>query len=201
MSRKPTGTVPFAESLTGVFAFIAARLNGHSDASADDFLRALGLKITARGSRRAATPHLELSPHKKKRGPQHGSETVPRRRAAIRGWLLIDEGKFGLDKALVRFPGNGQARPELRRALERLPAVRQVFELEHDRELVVVVVFSGVEGRTGVQAELAELAGGRIWDGVLYETQLPARRMWSDLARRAAEREDLAQPRRRQNRS
>ncbi len=199
MPRKPTGVVPFAQSSTGIFAFIAARLGGHSDASTDEFLRGLGLKITARGSRRAATPYLEVSPHKKKRGPRAGSAVAAPRRTAIRGWLLVDEDKLGLEKALVRFPGNGRARPELRRALERLPAVRQVLELEHDRELVAVVVFADAEGRARVQAQLAELTtDARIWDGILRETQLPARQMWSDLARRAAQAEDLAgAPRRR----
>jgi hypothetical protein len=195
MARKPTGAVPFAQSSTGLFAFIAARLAGHSDLSAGPFLRGLGLKITAAGSRRAATPYLEVSPHKKKRGPARAAAVAVPRRPAIREWLLVDESKLGLEKALVRFPGNGLARPELRRALERLAAVRQVLELEYDRELVAIVVFADAEARAALQAQLAELTtDARIWDGIIHETHLPARRLWSELARRAAAGEDLLEP-------
>jgi hypothetical protein len=192
MARKPIGTVRFADSTASVFAFIAARLNGHSDASADEFFEGLGLKITATGARRAATRFLEASPHKKKRGPASGSGLLRPGRPAIRSWLLVDEARLGLEKALVRFPGGGQSRSGLRRALERLPAVRQVFELEHDRELVAVVIFRNADERATLQAQLAELTtDARIWDGIVHEARLPACRMWSHLAQRAAEAEGL----------
>jgi len=80
--------------------------------------------------------------------------------------------------------------------------VRQVFELEHDRELVAVVVFADAEARAAVQAQLAELTtDARVWDGIVHETQLPACRLWIDLARRAGQAEGLIHVPRKRRRS
>jgi hypothetical protein len=175
-------------------AFVAARLAGHTDATADGYFRELGIKITGRGARRAAEGHLYLSPHKRRRGRQSESMATAPSDELIREWWLVDEARLGLEKAVVRFPGEGNARVELRRRLERIAAVRQIVELEHDRELVAVVVFSGAEERVALQAQLSEIAEVRIWDDILYETHLPALSLWRERAYRAAAEEGLVSP-------
>lgn len=196
MTRTPVGSVPYTDSRAALFAFIAARLSGHPDRAHDQYFRQLGLRISGRGARRAAEGYLVQSPHKNAPGPTSVTpQRRRRRRRALRPWLLVNEHALGLETALVRFPGSGQRQDHLRRALERLPGVRHVIELQRDRELLAVVVFSGVAERLALQAQLEEIAEVRIWDDISYETLEPSVRTWIDRAKRAAGEEGLRLPR------
>jgi hypothetical protein len=112
--------------------------------------------------------------------------------SAVSPFVLVDEPRLPLDleKAYVHFPGAGQRRPDLIRALRNLGVVRQLLVTRSRRDVVCVLVFRRLE-RDQVFESLEKVEEPFLWDEVLDEDRAIERQTWLALCRRFAAAENL----------
>ena len=142
-------------------AYVAARLEGvPARRHGEYFAERLGIAVSGQQAERAARP------------------------PALEDWLLVDEQRLGLEKSVVTIRGDGRGDADLVRRLAGIAGVRQVIELAHRRDLIVVAVTRDADERLRLRALISELTSRPVyWDEVLYETHAPARHTWARLAR------------------
>lgn len=192
MPRTPLGLVPQDESRTALFAYFAARLEGVPVAEFEAFFEELGITVGAAAAMRAMRRLRRQSPYKALPGRAPATGMRPHEAATFRDWLLIEELRLDLEVAMVTFPGDGARQTELINALQNVPGVRQLFELQHDRTVCALLLFAGSQHRRDLRSRLEEMAPHLLWDDVIFETHEPALHAWRELARRAAEVEHYA---------
>jgi hypothetical protein len=187
MPRTPLGSVPQDDSRTALFAYFAARLEGVPVAEFASFFKELGITVGPAAAMRAMRPLRRQSPHKRLPGRPTAAGGSSQGPSVFREWLLIEELRLDLEVAFVQFPGDCGRQSDLIEALRTIPGVRQLVELQQDRTVVALLLFSGSEQRTDLRSRLEEIAPRFFWDDVIFETHEPARQAWRELARRAAQ--------------
>jgi hypothetical protein len=192
MSRQPVGTKAQSESRTALYAQIAATLEDVPGARYDEFFEFLGLLVRRNAAEKAASPHRWISPWKGRRG-RKGSTRAPKKTAALRPWLLVDERALNFERALLHFNGAGRARPELLQVLSATSGIRQVIETGHKRDVFAIALFRGIAEREQLRARLEETCQPFSWDDIVLETHLPAIQTWKDIALESARQEKLVE--------
>lgn len=178
-------------SVTGVRAYIAARLAGQFD---QDFLTAdLGVALSVSAVSRASGELHWRPPNYKPRGRAAGGPPPPSG-TALRDWLVVRTAELQLSLGLVTFPVSGaNAQRELYRALLAVLGVVHLVRAGDGpgRRVVALVVTDGADDRRRLRAELDEFADAWEWSEVDDETVEPAIATWRHLALAAARSEDL----------
>ena len=149
------------------------------------FKDVLQIETSHMRAERAAAPLRYASLHKRRRGPRTSAQQ-PKGLGVLRDWLLIDWSQLGLERALVRFPGEGRAQSDLIRQLGRVEGVCHIIECAHSGDVYALIVYGDHQEARELRAQLREFAGRMIWDTVISETQVPTIRAILGLARRAA---------------
>lgn len=178
-------------SVTGVRAYIAARLAGQLD---QGFLTAdLGVALSVSAVFRASRELHWRPPNYKPRGRAAGGPPRPSG-TALRDWLAVRTAELQLSLGLVTFPVSGaSAQRELYRALQAVLGVVHLVRAGDGpgRRVVALVVTDGDDDRRRLRAELDEFADDWEWSEVDDETVEPAIATWRNLALAAARSEDL----------
>jgi hypothetical protein len=184
IARASAGKPPPVDSRTALFAHIYACLEGVPARDRDSFLRDdCDLAFGRDPVRKAGSAWTWYSPRKETPGT---GEAEPERIApALREWLLVDEPRLRLKRALVHFRGSGKRHAELLRALRRFVGVRQIIETREARDIWAVIIFRPEE-EDEVAARLEEHAGSHYWYGISAEDHTPAVQTWRGFLTREA---------------
>jgi hypothetical protein len=190
MGPSSVGKVPQASSKTALYSAIAAGLDRvPSDGRTAYFREELGLVIGHNAAAKASMPHR--APQTRKGNPGRPGARNPKESNAIRDWLLVDEARLGIQKVLLRFPGDGSEQQALKEALQRTPGIRQVFETGHARDVFAMALLSPSADRRIFRARIEEIATRFYWEDVLEESHESAIGTWRALAREAGAEEGL----------
>ena len=172
-----------------LIAYVAARLAGVPNRAMDAFL-ANDLKVRASASsvERTVAPMRAASPYKRRTGPKRPTATRKSSAPAFWDWLLVDESRLGVRKAVVKILGIGRKQDGLIDWLGELPGVRQIIETSFDRELIIIVLFRDSAEGESIRAQIEEHAPDRgvTWQEIMREEHLPAVQTWKHLASKAA---------------
>jgi hypothetical protein len=172
-----------------LIAYVAARLAGVPNRAMDEFLgEDLKVRASASSVERTVAPMRAASPYKRRTGPKRSTAANKSVAPAFWDWLLVDESRLGVRKALVRILGFGRRQDGLIDWLRELPGVRQIIETSFDRELIIVVLFRDSGEGERIRAQIEEHAPDRglTWQEILREEHLPAVQTWRHLASQAA---------------
>jgi hypothetical protein len=169
-------------------AWVAARLHSVSKPHFARFTaERLRAELSWEQARLATRPLRERSSWRGRQGrpPANPMPGASPERPVLREWLAVEEPEFGLLRVLYRLPNDGLPRPALLAALAGLPGMRQLREVEGDREVLAVALVEDMGGAAALRARIEDHApGGAVrMDMVSYETHEPARRTWIELAR------------------
>lgn len=185
MPRPPVGNTTQERSLTALYAYVVGALEGVGARERDTLCRGLEILVKKNGLERAAKDYLW--------DPPRASDPPPRTHSGtLRPWLLVDEPRMGIERALVRFPGAGRRRPDLLELLRQTPGVRQLVELRTGpKDIVAVMLFQDTRDRERLEAVIEAEEVPYEWDEIRSEDHEPALGTWRFLVRRAAEKEKL----------
>lgn len=182
--RHVPDNAPKVDERTARLAYIAGRMHGIPVARIPAWANEeFQLELSKRRLQDAIGPVRRRSPYKKTPG-RKGASRIVRQQPIIQDGVLVDEPALGLIRVLFRLANEGWTQGDLLVALETVPGIRQIIEVDSTRELIVIALAPSMDDADDLRARIEELAPGRPVrrDIISFESHRPAPATWRKLA-------------------